>query len=99
MFEPSEADIEPHAGDVLAVEIAVNDLPVFKRFAILPFQKASSGNPLLCWKEHDASLPIMAKAARRTMCVPTSSAPSERIISLQVRAWALIPSKRLDTRS
>ena len=39
-------------------------------------------NPLAWWKEHAATLPILSSLAHRTLCVPASSAPSERLFSL-----------------
>lgn len=37
-------------------------------------------NPLLWWKQHEKSLPILATLARYTLCIPATSAPSERFL-------------------
>ena len=39
-------------------------------------------NPLAWSKEYAAALPILASLAHRTLCVPATSAPSERLFSL-----------------
>ena len=39
-------------------------------------------NPLLWWKTHAARFPQLAKLARRVLCTPATSAPSERIFSV-----------------
>ena len=39
-------------------------------------------NPLICWKEYCDRFPIIAKVARRTLCIPATSAPSERAFSV-----------------
>ena len=63
-------------------------LPPLKRIIIteeedpetgLPRHKVS--NPLAWWLEHAATLPILARLARITLCVPATSAPSERLFS------------------
>jgi hypothetical protein len=38
-------------------------------------------NPLNWWREHVYVLPILSRLARRTLCVPASSAPCERFFS------------------
>ena len=39
-------------------------------------------NPLLWWKVHAPELPQLARLARRVLCIPATSAPSERIFSV-----------------
>ncbi len=38
-------------------------------------------NPLLWWKEKKNVYPHIADLARRILCIPTTSAPSERVFS------------------
>ena len=39
-------------------------------------------NPLLWWKSHERDLPILSRLAHRTLCIPATSAPSERAFSM-----------------
>jgi len=38
-------------------------------------------DPLLWWKEHASSYPLLSCLAKKLLCIPASSAPSERIFS------------------
>lgn len=55
-------------------------------------------NPLDWWKQHEPHFPTLAKAARRFLCIPASSAPSERVFSkvnsvVTKRRASLLPEK------
>ena len=39
-------------------------------------------NPAKWWKEDDSEFPLIAQIARRVLCMPATSAPSERIFSV-----------------
>jgi hAT family C-terminal dimerisation region len=38
-------------------------------------------DPLKWWKDHNNRFPLLAELARRLLCIPATSAPSERIVS------------------
>ena len=54
------------------------------------------GDPLLLWKSREGSMPILAKVAKGTLCVPGSSAPSERVFS---KAGQLLNKRRAALKS
>ena len=63
-------------------EVAAADY-AYKRLRILSVRD-SDGNfnyPLIWWKITEATLPYLAKLARRTLNIPSTSAPSERVFS------------------
>ena len=77
---------------LLREEISTEDkikaeLSHYRALPILPGKRndAAGGvvhvNPLLWWKDHEDKLPIMSKLARRVLCIPATSAPSERVFS------------------
>ena len=41
----------------------------------------SDHSPLQWWKEHSCVFPLVAKMAKKYLCVPCTSVPSERIFS------------------
>ena len=49
-------------------------------------------NPLIWWKYNKADFPIMSELARILLCIPATSAPSERIFSLASRVISKLRS-------
>ena len=39
-------------------------------------------NPLVWWKAHAKELPLLSELAKRFLCIPATSAPSERVFSI-----------------
>jgi hypothetical protein len=44
-------------------------------------ERGEYSNPLAWWKENQFILPLLSKLARRILCIPATSAPSERVFS------------------
>jgi hypothetical protein len=49
-------------------------------------------NPLIWWKNNKADFPIMSELAKILLCIPATSAPSERIFSLASRVISEVRS-------
>ena len=66
--------------------LALHEVGSFRKETPLPMyddeEHKIPTNPLLWWKMHAADFPQLAKLARRVMCIPATSAPSERIFSV-----------------
>jgi hypothetical protein len=59
-------------------------------------------NPLQWWSEKDKKFPLHAKIARRYLCIPATSAPSERVfcaagLTIAQERASLNPAARRDT--
>ena len=64
--------------------VALQEIGSFRKLPTLPPKDANKKhtNPLLWWKTHATEFPQLAKLARRVLCIPATSAPSERIFSV-----------------
>jgi zinc finger BED domain-containing protein 1 (E3 SUMO-protein ligase ZBED1) len=71
------------AASQVDLEMAAYDLePVMELFRPIGDDGACEyTNPLLWWKSREHLYPLHAKLARRYLCVPATSAPSERVFS------------------
>ncbi|XP_034553696.1 zinc finger BED domain-containing protein 1-like [Notolabrus celidotus] len=38
-------------------------------------------DPLVWWRQHEVNFPLVAKLAKKYLCVPATSSPSERVFS------------------
>lgn len=41
----------------------------------------TDADPLACWKTHAEEMPLLANVARKYLCIPATSVPSERVFS------------------
>ncbi|XP_041642341.1 E3 SUMO-protein ligase ZBED1-like [Cheilinus undulatus] len=60
-----------------AFENAAEEVKEYSRAAPLPL----SESPLEWWKEHHCEYPLLAKLAKRYLCVPGTSVSAERVFS------------------
>ncbi len=75
---------EENYADVLeeAHLVALREIKFYKRAAGLPpISTQNVGDPLAWWKEHQLEFAHIARLARRLLCIPATSAPSERLFS------------------
>ena len=54
----------------------------FSRYQSLKPSASLSTDPILWWQAHESEFPTIARLARRILCIPASSAPSERAFSV-----------------
>ena len=69
--------------DAALMESVAAEISSYKSFATLPRTLASGEHPdpLVWWRNHKAMFPILSKLARRILCIPATSASSERLFS------------------
>ena len=58
------------------------------RFEALP-RLSKEGDPLLWWKIHETSLPMLAKIVREIFAIPASSSKSERVFSIGTKVMTI----------
>ncbi|CAN0445756.1 unnamed protein product, partial [Phaeothamnion confervicola] len=61
--------------------VAMDEVKAFQRIPRLSMQNHNGewNDPLLWWRRHHLEFPNIAKLARCVLCVPATSAPSERL--------------------
>ena len=79
-----DRDILP---DISLEDKVTAELAHYRALPVMPGKKTDAAgkivhvNPLLWWRDQQEKLPIMSKLARRVLCIPATSAPSERVFS------------------
>ena len=87
--EDSEAEGQVQSDDHL--QHLQDELERYLKEAEINFRK---DDPLLWWRNHETYFPTIAKLARNYLCIPASTAPSERVFStakniLQKKRWRM----------
>lgn len=72
-------------------QIAEFEIAQYRSLPTLTHNQMSTANPLEWWKSNAGQFPNLSKIARRVLCVPATSASSERIFSA---AGTLLTAKR-----
>lgn len=73
---------EISVGDTVELEMSYfKSLPFLPGKISLADDRTEFPDPLLWWKVQADRLPILSKLARRVLCIPATSAPSERVFS------------------
>ena len=90
--EDSEAEGQVQSDDHLSI-CKMNWTDTLRKLKSISFRK---DDPLLWWRNHETYFPTIAKLARKYLCIPASTAPSERVFStakniLQKKRWRILP--------
>lgn len=80
--------LAPHTGDLLASSCVEDELHLYLKEPVIDRRK---GDPLQWWRQNEGRFKLLAKQARKFLCAPPSSVPSERIFS---EVSAIYESKR-----
>lgn len=75
-FKGSEAT--PSTAPTVSPEQAIE--AELSSYLVSPVQD-SEGNPLDWWREHQVHFPTLNKVAKKYLCIPATSSPSERVFS------------------
>ncbi|KAL1256427.1 hypothetical protein QQF64_011972 [Cirrhinus molitorella] len=68
----------PHTSDLLVKGTIEDELNQYLKEPVIERRK---GDPLQWWKQNEGRFKLLAKAARKFLCSPSSSVPSERVFS------------------
>ena len=77
LLGPAYKPKEPAVPVRSAAEKAKDEVKGYREVEPLPL----SENPLSWWMKHEESYPLLARQAKRYLCVPGTSVPSERVFS------------------
>ena len=66
---------------VTNAEAVAHQLHVYRQLPTLRHSEKIPGNPLQWWQQHESRAPVVAEGGRRLLCVPATSASSERVFS------------------
>jgi hypothetical protein len=69
----------PHAGEVSASDAWLDE--EVRLYLMEPIIDRRKGDPLQWWKQNEQRFKLLAKQARKFLCAPPSSVPSERVFS------------------
>ena len=73
--------------DISVVDKVKAEIAHYRALPVLPGKKINAAgttvhsNPLSWWSSQKDKLPLLSKLARRVLCIPATSAPSERVFS------------------
>ena len=78
----SDSEMEPDSPEiVITAYLKEPNLPLSESVPNPEKPGTRKDDPLLYWKKNEQSNPLLAKLARRFLCAPPESVPSERLFS------------------
>lgn len=70
--------LAPHTGELLASSCVEDELHLYLMDPLIDRRK---GDPLQWWRQNEGRFKLLAKQARKFLCAPPSSVPSEHVFS------------------
>ncbi|KAJ8388277.1 hypothetical protein AAFF_G00135380 [Aldrovandia affinis] len=80
--------LAPHTSDLLASSCVEDELHLYLKEPVIDRRR---GDPLQWWRQNEGRFKLLAKQARKFLCAPPSSVPSEHVFS---EVSAIYESKR-----